>query len=403
MTLDEKKPGSLEPVAADPSLPQLFERIRAALRSHRYSHHTEKAYLAWVRRFVLFHGGLLPDVLGTPQIAAFLSFLATSGRVSPSTQNQAFSALLFLYREVLGRRVLGLDTVPRARRALRVPVVLSRAEIEAILGKLRGVPHLMVSLMYGSGLRLLECCQLRVRDVDLRRPGLTIRDGKGHKDRLTLLPARLVAPLRSHLDHVNVQYASDCAAGGGRVTLPEELARQQPGGSSEWGWQWVFPAGRLMVERSTGDLRRPHVHENVVRREFAIAVRAAGITKAATCHTLRHSFATHLYEAGYDIRTIQELLGHSDVATTLIYTHSPTLGRTNNVRSPLDENPRTEKPWDRPPRDKGQVKEAPPHGSRWMEAKGTVATGRGAGAGRTEGAARPTGTRRRRVTATATS
>jgi integrase len=176
---DAVRPSGLEPTAAGSSLPQLFERIRAALRSHCYSHHTEKAYLAWVRRFVLFHGGLLPDVLGTPQIAAFLSFLATSGRVSPSTQNQAFSALLFLYREVLGRRVLGLDTVPRARRALRVPIVLSRAEIEAILGKLRGAPRLIVSLMYGSGLRLLECCQLRVRDVDLRRPGLTIRDGKG--------------------------------------------------------------------------------------------------------------------------------------------------------------------------------------------------------------------------------
>ncbi len=332
---------SLSESDAQFSLPRLLERTRVAVRSHGYSPHTEKAYLAWVRRLVFYHHGADPELLQRSAVAAFLAFLATSSRVSPSTQNQAFSALMFLYREVLGRRVQGLDTVPRAKRTLRVPLVLSREEIDAILRQLHGVPRLMVSLMYGSGLRLHECCRLRIRDVDLFGPGLTVRGGKGGKDRLTLLPRRLVAPLRAHLDCVSVQHSTDLAAGisGAPPCLdPRVRPTSTP---SDRGWQWVFPAARPGVDRQTGNLRRPPIQEAVVRREFAIAVRAAAIRKAATCHTLRHSFATHLFESGYDIRTIQELLGHSDVATTLLYTHSPRLGRTGQVESPLDEGTRS--------------------------------------------------------------
>jgi integron integrase len=401
---------------ANPALSQLLDRVRAAVRARGYSRHTEKAYVAWIRRFVLYHGGVHPDRLGRPQVGGFLAFVGMSGRVSPSTQNQAFSALLFLYREVLGRALRGLEGVPRAKPSRRTPVVLSREEIEALLGRLHGTTHLLIALMYGAGLRLDECCRLRVGDVDLLRPGLTVRRGKGQKDRFALLPARLVESLRAQIERVRELHAVDRAAGAG-CGVPTLIRESQDGGSV-LGRQWLFPASHLRFDHSTGSLQRSHLSQDLVRRDFAIALRAAGISKAATCHTLRHSFATHLFEAGCDIRTIQELLGHNDVATTLIYTHTPAHG-PGGVRSPLDSGtppsttalrsaegssgqapvaPRASgvaagpaapatphsrpggavraTPAERPPgaiwrplaRDRGHVKESPPCRSRWAKA-----------------------------------
>jgi integron integrase len=321
------------PAPAGP--PRLLDRVRLSIRARHYSPCTEKAYVAWVRRFVVFHGKRHPDVMGAPEVAGFLAHLASKGRVSASTQNQAFSALLFLYREVLGRELAGLEDTPRAKRPVRVPLVLSREEVNTVLRHVRGTPWLMTSLMYGAGLRLLECCRLRVKDVDLARGEITVHDGKGRKDRLTVLPGRLAEPIRAHLERVRRQHLADVAGNAGFVALPDALGRKYPGAGREWAWQWVFPASRLYLDPASGERRRHHVHETVVQREFAIGVRAAGIPKPATCHTLRHSFATHLLEQGYDIRTIQELLGHSDVTTTMIYTHVLNRGG-RGVRSPLD-------------------------------------------------------------------
>jgi integron integrase len=273
--------------------------------------------------------------MGTAEVTAFLSSLATRANVSASTQNQAFSALLFLYRDVLEQPLTGLESSVRAKRPMRLPVVLSRVEVAAILRKLRAEPWLMASLMYGAGLRLLECARLRVKDLDFDRGEITVRDGKGRKDRVTLIPAALVSPLRSQLERIRKQHQHDLDQGAGSVALPDALGRKYPTAAFELGWQWVFPATRHHVDRSTGLLRRHHLHESVVQRAFRDAVRAAGLTKPATCHTLRHSFATHLLDAGYDIRTIQELLGHSDVNTTMIYTHVLNRGG-RGVRSPLD-------------------------------------------------------------------
>jgi integron integrase len=258
--------------------------------------------------------------------------------VSASTQNQAFCALLFLYREVLGIELKGLEDTPRAKRPLRVPLVLSRDEVNAILSRIHGVPWLMASLLYGAGLRLMECCCLRVKDVDLVTREITVRDGKGAKDRRTVLPARLIAPLESHIERVRAQHEGDLAAGAGSVALPDALARKYPHAEWEWAWQWIFPATRSYRDPTTGRRRRHHLHESVVQRAFAIALGAAGIPKPASCHSLRHSFATHLLEVGYDLRTIQELLGHRDVSTTMIYTHVLNRGRSG-VLSPLDVVP----------------------------------------------------------------
>jgi integron integrase len=289
----------------------------------------------WVRRYSHFFGKRDPADMGSAEITEFLSSLATRRRVSASTQNQAFSALLFLYRDVLGREVAGLDGVVRAKRPARLPLVLTPQEVETILSRMRGVPRLMAALLYGAGLRLLECCRLRVKDIDFGRREITVRDGKGRKDRVTVLPDKLARPLRAHLERVRRQHEYELSDGLGSVSLPGELARKYPRADRTWCWQWVFPATRHHEDRSTGELRRHHLHESVLQREFAIAVRAAGLTKPATCHTLRHSFATHLLESGSDIRTIQELLGHSDVATTMIYTHVLNRGG-RGVRSPLD-------------------------------------------------------------------
>jgi integron integrase len=326
--------GAQATTAARDEGPRLLGRVRQALRSRHYSVRTEKAYVGWTKRYVIYHGRRHPAEMGSPEVAEFLGSLAVAGRVSASTQNQAFSALLFLYREVLGRG-LELPEIPRAKGPVRLPLVLSTAEVSAVLKHIHGTPWIMASLLYGSGLRLLECARLRVKDIDLQRREVTVRDGKGRKDRVTVLPARMVAPLEAHLARVRRQHEADLRQGAGSVALPHALARKYPSAQREWCWQWVFPATRLHIDRESGLRRRHHLHESVLQRTFRAAVRAAGLAKPASCHTLRHCFATHLLEDGYDIRTIQELMGHSDVATTMVYTHVLNRGG-RGVRSPLD-------------------------------------------------------------------
>lgn len=273
--------------------------------------------------------------MGELEISAFVSHLATRKKVSASTQSQALSALLFLYRDVL-RRELNLMEIARAKRPARLPLVLSRREVRAVLDQMHGVPALMASLLYGSGLRVLECCRLRVKDVSLERLELTVRDGKGEKDRVTMLPESLAAPLARHLARVRQKYERDIERGAGYVELPHALSQKYPNAHREWGWQWVFPATRIYRHPETGHRRRHFLHETVLQRAVRRAVLAARIDKPASCHTLRHAFATHLLEDGYDIRTIQELLGHKDVSTTMIYCHVLNRGG-RGVRSPLDK------------------------------------------------------------------
>ena len=319
---------------AGPPKPRLLDRVRQAIRARRYSPRTEKAYVTWIRRFINFFDMRHPDQMGESEISAYISYLATQRKLSASTQGQALSALLFLYRQVL-RRKLELMEIARAKRPVRRPVVLSTKEVEAILGRLHGTTWLMASLMYGSGLRVLECCRLRVKDIDFQRKELTVRDGKGEKDRITRLPAKLIRPLADHLNRVRPLHENDLKAKAGAVQLPYALGRKFPRAIFEWGWQWVFPATRIYMDRETGERRRHHLHETVVQRAVRQAVRELGIAKPASCHTLRHSFATHLLENGYDIRTIQELLGHKDVSVTMIYCHVLNRGG-RGVRSPLD-------------------------------------------------------------------
>jgi integron integrase len=314
--------------------PRLLDRVRAAIRTKHYSPHTETAYLTRIRRFIFFHGKRHPETLGAKEVNAFLSHLAIGRQVSASTQNQALSALLFLYAHVLNRPLDGLSHVVRAKRPVRLPVVLTRAEVSAVVVRMSGVCALMAGLMYGSGLRLLECCTLRVKDLDFERLEILVRDGKGRRDRRTMLPRALVRQLTEHLGTVKAQHDGDLAAGAGSVWLPDALAVKYPRAPWEWGWQWVFPATRHYVDRKTG-VRRHHLHESVLQRAFKAAVREAGLSKPATCHSLRHSFATCLLERGHDIRTIQELLGHQDVATTMVYTHVLHRGG-RGVTSPLD-------------------------------------------------------------------
>ena len=318
-----------------PSPARLVDAVRSAMRLRHLSPRTEQAYLRWMRRFFAFHRGRHPADLGAEHVTAFLSSLATAGRVSAATQNQALAALLFLYRDVLGRDLPWLEDLVRAHSPPRLPVVLSRDEVRAVLSHLHGTPRLMAALLYGSGLRLLECCRLRVKDVDFGRHQLTVRRGKGDKDRVTMLPAALQRPLSDHLRNVKAQHDRDLAAGAGWVELPGALSRKLPKAGRDWPWQWVFPATRTYLDPATSQRRRHHLHETVVQQAVRRAVLAAGLGKRATCHTFRHSFATHLLEDGYDIRTVQELLGHRDVTTTMIYTHVLNRGG-QGVKSPLD-------------------------------------------------------------------
>ncbi len=316
--------------------PRLLDQVRHALRLRHRSPRTESAYVHWIRRFILFHGKRHPAGLGAEDVRAFLTYLAVEAKVSASTQNQAMSAVVFLYREVLERDLGDFSGRVRAREPQRVPVVLSRSEVRALLAMLRGVEKLIASLLYGSGLRLLEALTLRVKDVDFERRELRLRRAKGEKDRVALLPEATLAPLRDHLASVRSMHERDLAAGFGAVALPDALARKYPSAPREWAWQWVFPATRRYFDPSARSERRHHLHETVVQRAVKRAVAAAGIAKRASCHTLRHSFATHLLESGTDIRTLQELLGHASVQTTMIYTHVLNRGG-RGVRSPLDD------------------------------------------------------------------
>jgi len=313
----------------------MLDQLRQALRSRHYSRRTEQTYCQWVKRYVHFHNVRHPAEMAEPEINAFLTHLAVKEKVSASTQNQALSALLFLYRHVLGREVGDLGEVIRARKPKRLPVVMTRDEVKAVLANLTADKWLMASLMYGAGLRLMECLRLRVQDIDFSRNEILVRDGKGAKDRITMLPASLKAPLQEHLKTVKAIHESDLADGWGRVLLPDALDRKYPNAPKEWRWQWVFPQENRWKNTKTGEEGRHHVHETILQRAVKEAVSKAGIVKHAGCHTFRHSFATHLLESGYDIRTIQELLGHKDVSTTMIYTHVLNKGG-HGVRSPVD-------------------------------------------------------------------
>ncbi len=288
------------------------------MRTRHYSRRTEEAYAHWIRRYIVFHGKKHPSGLGADDISAFLTWLAVQRRVSASTQNQALSALLFLYREVLVKDIGQVPAVVRARTPERLPVVLTRQEVTAVLGQLTGTMKLFVLLLYGAGLRLLECLELRIKDIEPDRQQIVVRQGKGQKDRVTTLPASAKMVLLRHLEVVKQQHHDDLARGFGRVVLPFALDRKYPGAATEWRWQFLFPATRICRDPRFGPPSRYHLHESVVQRAVAEAARRAGVTKRVSCHTFRHSFATHLLEDGYDIRTVQELLGHRDVSTTMI-------------------------------------------------------------------------------------
>jgi integron integrase len=300
-----------------------------------YSRRTAEAYVHWIRRYILFHGKRHPSELGADHVASFLTSLATRDELSASSQNQALSALLFLYRDLLQVDLGPIDHVPRARTPVRVPVVLSVDEVRRVLARLDGVPRLIAALLYGAGLRLQECLQLRVKDVDFERHELTVRRGKGQKDRRVMLPERLDADLRRHLAEVQATHRADLADGHGRVVLPDALAREYPSAAMDWRWQFVVPAGRICRDARYGPPTRFHLHESAIQRAVTEAARRSGVTKRVSCHTFRHSFATHLLESGYDIRTVQELLGHADVGTTMIYTHVLNRGGLG-VKSPMD-------------------------------------------------------------------
>ena len=313
----------------------LSERMHETLRRYHYSLRTEESYLMWCRQFVEFHGGRSPMRLGAAEVTAFLNHLATVRRVAASTQNQALCAVLFLYREVIGRELGEFEGLTRARRMRPMPTVLTRDEVRRLLAALEGTPHLMALLLYGGGMRLNECLQLRVKDVDLEQRQVNVRSGKGGKDRLTLLPIVAVAPLRAHLERVKSLFEADRRERRPGVELPFALATKYPRAGEEWAWFWVFPARGESTDPVTGTERRHHVHEVGLQRAIKAAAAQAGLSKPVTVHTLRHSFATHLLQAGRDIRTVQELLGHSDVSTTMIYTHVAKVGGLG-IPSPAD-------------------------------------------------------------------
>lgn len=315
--------------------PKLLDQVRHILRTKHYSIRTEEAYTDWIKRFILFHHKQHPQTLNSPDIEAFLTHLAVDQRVAASTQDQALSAVLFLYREVLRQELLYPIDAVRAKQPTHLPTVLSKAEVSRLLSRLSDPYELMAKLLYGCGLRLMECVRLRVKDVDFDQHQIVIRSGKGQKDRDTLLPDSLIAPLQRQLRYAKALHDNDLERGYGRVHLPFALERKYPNANREWGWQYVFPSHKLSPDPRAGQMRRHHLDETGLQKAVKAAARAAGIDKPVGCHTLRHSFATHLLEAGYDIRTIQELLGHRSVQTTMIYTHVIKRGGLA-VRSPLD-------------------------------------------------------------------
>ena len=315
---------------------QLLDQVRACIRSRHYSIRTEEAYIHWIREYIIFFDKRHPAMLGTGEVSAFVSHLAVDRNVAAATQNQALSALLFLYREVLGQPVEWVAGVAHAKRPKRVPLVFTREEVRDVLAHMRGETWLMASLLYGSGLRLMECVRLRVKDIDFARLQLTVREGKGAKDRVTMLPPSLVGPLRRQLERVQALHGLDMREGCGRVYLPHALARKYPNAEREWCWQYVFPASKRSLDPRSGREQRHHLAETALQKAVKAAIRSAGVNKPGSCHTFRHSFATHLLEGGYDIRTIQELMGHADVATTMVYTHVLNKGG-RGVRSPLED------------------------------------------------------------------
>ena len=316
-------------------MPRLLEQVRHVIRLKHYSLRTEDAYLHWIKEYILFHRKRHPSELGAQDVGAFLTHLAVTKQVAASTQNQAASAILFLYREVLALPIDWVDGVQRAKRPSRLPVVFTREEVRAVLAHLDGTKWLMASLLYGAGLRLMECVRLRVKDVDFAYGQIIVRDGKGSKDRVTLLPVALREPLEQHLSRVKTLHEQDLQEGYGRVYLPFALARKYRQADQEWSWQYVFPAAKRSTDPRSGREQRHHAREAVLQQAVKVAIRAAKINKSGSCHTFRHSFATHLIEDGYDIRTVQELLGHKDVRTTMIYTHVLNRGG-KGVRSPID-------------------------------------------------------------------
>jgi integron integrase len=318
-----------------PAQPKLLDQVRDRIRVKHYSIRTERAYLDWIKRFIYFHGKRHPKDMGAPEVEAFLTHLAVAGNVASATQTQALSALLFLYKEVLGLDLPWMDGITRAKKPQRLPTVLTEEEARRVLGHLDGVTWLMASLLYGTGMRLMECVRLRVKDVDFARREILIRDGKGMKDRVTMLPASLIEPLQTQLDKARVLHEKDVAEGYGEVYLPFALEKKYPNAARQWGWQYVFPATKRSTDPRSDKVRRHHLNEKVLQRAVAGAAREAALVKPTSCHTFRHSFATHLLQSGYDIRTVQELLGHKDVQTTMIYTHVLNRGG-RGVVSPLD-------------------------------------------------------------------
>jgi integron integrase len=315
--------------------PKLLDQVKQVCRVRHLSTRTEEAYVHWVKRFVLFHKKRHPLEMAEPEVRQFLSHLAIERNVSASTQNQALNALIFLYKHVLKRELGLIENLERAKRAHRLPVVFTPQEAKAVLGKMEGATGLMAALLYGSGLRVQECVRLRVKDIDFSTHQIIVRDGKGGKDRVTMLPRILIQQLKAHLKRVRLQHQYDLAHGNGKTTLPDALERKYPNASKEWMWQYVFPSASLSSRAGTNGIRRHHVDESVVQRAVKRAVHLAGIAKPASCHTFRHSFATHLLQTGSTIRTVQELLGHTDIRTTMVYTHVMDKG-TLAVRSPLD-------------------------------------------------------------------
>ena len=315
--------------------PRLLDQVRDVLRFHHYSIRTEESYLLWIRRFIYFHNKRHPRDMGAKEVESYLTHLAVVRNVSPSTQNQALSALLFLYQKVLKIDLPWMNDIHRAKKAKRLPVVFTRDEVKYLLAQFEGTKWLIFSLLYGTGMRIMECLRLRVKDIDFSGHEIIIRDGKGGKDRLTLLPELLTEPLRDHLVKVRYLHEHDIANGYGTVYLPYALERKYPSANKEWGWQYVFPSVKLSNDPRSGHRQRHHLDEQAIQKSMKQAIRNSGIIKPGSTHTLRHSFATHLLEDGYDIRTVQELLGHKDVKTTQIYTHVLRKG-PRAVRSPLE-------------------------------------------------------------------